>query len=298
VSRRVARLPREIRAFGAMWLGGRFPGFFAPRLGPPVFLVGCARSGTTLLAELLGIHPRIARWSEANRVWDPGWYPWRPGRTDRLPLELDPQAFVDAWWRENAGRLDEIRATFGAYRWLGGDDLLLNKSPIHAHRLSHLAQAFPGARFVHLVRDGRAVVHSHGRKLLAQGKLREWPAEARERLLARHEDLYLLLARFWTRSLETASGCARRLRLTEDGRWRELRYEDLCADGAETLAGLHAFLGVEPRPGDAGWIEIRSQNRKWRDAFEPGLLARIEEEMHPVLEAYGYEPAARHAAVR
>ena len=295
MSRQIARLPREIRARAAMALGRRFPAVFAPRLGAPVFLAGCARSGTTLLAELLGLHPRIARWSEANRVWDPGWYPWRPGLTDRAPLELDPESFVDAWWRENAGRLDEIRAVFGAYRWLGGDELFLNKSPIHAHRLTQLVEAFPGARFLHLVRDGRAVVRSHGRKLLAQDKLREWPAEARERMLAHPDELHRLLARFWARTIEAVGERERLLGLAEAGRWHELRYEDLCARPAETLAEVHEFLGLEPRPGDAGRVEIRSQNRKWREAFGPDLLAELEAEMLPVLKAYDYEPTARHA---
>jgi hypothetical protein len=57
-------------------LANLMPDFWISQLHNPIFIIGTARSGTTLLVRLLGSHPDIANWSEANVIWDPTGYPY------------------------------------------------------------------------------------------------------------------------------------------------------------------------------------------------------------------------------
>ena len=273
----------------AMLLGRRWQAAFAHRLRNPVFVVGTARSGTTLLAWLLGDRPEVAEWSEANQLWDPSWFPWTPEMAEEPPFELDPRAFTERWWRENRGRGREIRASFGAFQSLAGRPVFVNKSPFHTFRVRQVLELFPEARFVHVVRDGRAVVLSYARHLLARGKLREWPAEWRQRVERSPEPLYELLAHLWCESLCEVDGAARDLGLAADGKMLRLRYEDLAEDPDGTVSGLDSFLGLTA--GRSLRRQIASRNYKWRQAFSPETLARLESIMGPHLEADGYRPS-------
>ncbi len=270
-------------------LGRAHPRFFARQIARPVFLIGCGRSGTTLLALLLGRHPAVANWSEANQVWDPGWYPWRPSNPPRPPLELDPEAFTQLWWREAEIRQDEIRATFGAYRWCRRRPVFLNKSPFHTFRIPHLLQMFPDARFLHILRDGRAVACSYAKRLRARDKLREWPRPYEASFADSFEELVLFLARFWVRNIEEVERQLAAAGPGQEGRFLELSYEAICADPAASLERIHGFLELDREPSGATdpGMEIVSQNRKWRDSLSPAVIARLDEIVGPTLARKG-----------
>ncbi len=112
-----------------------FHEFWQKQLKNPYFLIGSGRSGTTLLAGLLGMHRDVANWSEANEILDPQWYPWRPSNQHLPPMEFGPVAFTKRWWQDAQQRQGEIRATFGAYQWLQRKSCFLNKSPFNTFRI-------------------------------------------------------------------------------------------------------------------------------------------------------------------
>ena len=284
------RRRKNLRVRSALLLARVAPAGFAAQFRSPVFLVGCARSGTTLLAGMLGTHPRIAEWSEANYLWDPGWYPWRPAFAHKRPLEVDPVAFTARWWSENRQRRQPIAAAFGAYQALHGGEVLLNKSPFHTFRIPHLLELFPDARFVHVVRDGRAVAHSYAGHLLRKGKLREWPEELREELTADPHRLVLRTAEVWRQSTAEVETRVRELDLATRGRLAETTYEELVADPAGVLAGLHRFLGVEPRPADANAWVLKNQNHKWRATLPAAVRDELEARRADDLVRRGYVP--------
>lgn len=279
---------KNLRVRTALLLGRLAPSVFARRLERPVFLIGCARSGTTLLAGMLGTHPQIAEWSEANYLWDPGWYPWRPEFRDKLPLEVDEPAFIARWWRENRHRRREIAAALGAYQTLASRPVLLNKSPNHTFRILQLLEMFPEARFIHMVRDGRAVAYSYAGHLRRKDKLREWPRDHRERFAASPEELVLHLAGVWSRSVREVEEQDRRLALADRGRLREVTYEGLVAEPRETLAALHRFLGVAERPEDPSRWRLRSQNHKWRQELSSETVETLERRLGDDLARRGY----------
>jgi hypothetical protein len=252
-------------------------------------VVGCFRSGTTLLANLLGEHQDIANWSEANYIWDPRWYPWRPSNRGQWPLEFDPVAFTARWWEQARPQQAQIRACFGAYQWLRGRRCFLNKSPFNTFRIPQLLEMFPESRFIHMIRDGRAVAHSHSSKLRRQAKLREWP-EAQQAAFQRDPDeLLVWLSSFWKTSLLEVARQDEASGLTGAARLLVVRYEDLCADKRRTIEGICRFLGVDPihfAPG-ADRVSITSRNHKWKE-LDSGVISRMVAAMEPMLSQAGY----------
>ena len=150
-------------------LARRLPGWAGRQLRNPVFLIGVARSGTTVLADLLGAHPQIANWSELNQLWDPRGYPWDASNGARPPDWVEPLEFVRRWWADTPPEYRRaVRGALGAYQFFSRKPVLLNKSPMHTFRVPQILEMIPEARFVYLVRDGRAVAYSYAGKISAK----------------------------------------------------------------------------------------------------------------------------------
>lgn len=147
-----------------------------------VFVVGGARSGTTLLFEMLSRSPRL--WSPYRELhgpyeWDIGLHPdVARGQSNALDAAAATPARVAALHAavRDAARNREL---FGfpsgrfrrASRWVGrGAGLVasrlplertfVDKNPKHCFRVPFLRAAFPGARVVFLLRHPHGNVHS------------------------------------------------------------------------------------------------------------------------------------------
>lgn len=143
----------------------------------PFFIVGSGRSGSTLLRMILATHSRLAippeTWFLRPLI---GQLPIdRPLCSDEVTkavrittshyrwpdMKMDASEFLNsanALGRPYLGQVVEVihrryMATEGKQRW--GD-----KTPGYIEILPQLAQMFPGARFIHLLRDGRDVTKS------------------------------------------------------------------------------------------------------------------------------------------
>jgi Sulfotransferase family len=118
----------------------------------PIFIIGCGRSGTTLLGRLLSFHPEVKYLFEPNHLWaaiEPA--------TDYLQIYsrgehhcLLGSSSVTASARRRFNRL--LSTPQGI--------TLVEKNPINALRIGYLNALAPNARFVHIVRDGIAVAFS------------------------------------------------------------------------------------------------------------------------------------------
>lgn len=268
--------------------------------GEPVIVLGVSRSGTTLLKEMLDRHSALAIPTESYfvpQLWDRhGERPERAafledvGRLARIrEWGVTPDAVAERLPKEPAFA-DAIGAVYRAYADLRGKPRYGDKTPSYMQRLDVLERAFPGALYVHLVRDGRDAALS----FLAM-KRRPRFNWARPRGL-------LSFAAQWRRELEAARAFGARLGA---GRYRELRYEDLVADPERELRGVCEFLGLEFEPGlleyhrdvDATSLvdhpklaEPPGAGRSdWRTQLEPGQQESFEAVAGPLLDAYGYE---------
>jgi hypothetical protein len=293
-------------------------------VNPFVFVVGCPRSGTTLLQRLLDAHPSLAVIDET--LWIPA-YAKRARRlrsaglaiTELLPdllaerrfarLGLDPGA-VEGLLRDGRGPYREfVTRVFDLYGERHGKPFVGDKSPGYIRSIRTLHDLFPEARFVHLIRDGRDVAISATRWAKAERVFRDYPTWPHEPVTT--------AALWWERNVRLGREAAEQL---PDGWYHELRYEDLVERPAERCAGLCSFLGLAPAdemlrfhegktkrmegvPSKRQWLPPTPGLRDWRREMEPADVELFEAVAGDLLETLGYErgrprPAARRRADR
>jgi hypothetical protein len=122
----------------------------------PIFVIGSPRSGTSILAKSLAEHPDLWTSDETQILWD-------LFHDDRVAANYRRGDL--SWLRRQGIEKDDVFAFLG----LGVNALLtrqsggrrwLDHTPIYTLIVDRVAALFPGAKFVHIVRDGRRVVHS------------------------------------------------------------------------------------------------------------------------------------------
>ncbi|MQA89838.1 MAG: glycosyltransferase [Gemmatimonas sp.] len=124
--------------------------------GRPVFVLGPSRSGTALLTWCLAQHPSfaaapIAAWAgklalHVQDLLESGLELPSSGRFEARRNELEV-------WAKFAGALDRLGSDASGLRWVDG-------TPENAFHAYGLLRLFPGARFIHVVRDVATVVDS------------------------------------------------------------------------------------------------------------------------------------------
>ena len=153
-----------------------------------------------------------------------------------------------------------------------------SKRPVRALHLRRLRDA--RVKVIHLVRDGRAVACSAMRNLNATPEAG---------------------ARSW---LRTNLACERARHRFGAEDWLRLRYEDLCADPAMTLAALHRFIGVAEHPladdfhdgqhviGNRMRLRHMGEivaDERWRQSLTTAERGLIEQVAGAANRRYGYE---------
>jgi len=194
--------------------------------GSPVFLVGFPRSGTTLMEQMLGSHPRVLATDEK---------PMLPHMVDALGEVLGgPAAFPDALDRLDPDQIRRLRDRYmheaGAFVGAGRlrSRLLVDKHPLNILRLAMVRRVFPGARVLMMLRDPRDACLSCFMQTFepneAMVSFQHLPSTAQ---------MYDLVMGLWISSRD-------RLGLP----CMEVRYEDLVAEPERTLRGVLGFLGL------------------------------------------------------
>jgi hypothetical protein len=220
----------------------------------PIFIIGCGRSGTTLLGELFAKHPQIFYRYEPYHLW----------------AAIQPATdFVQIYSRgEHHCLLDGNSVTptaQGRFQRLMSPSpglTLVEKSPINTLRLGYLDAMAPRARFVHIVRDGIDVTRSIRqiaavtRRMAFRPPLNEWWGVGDAKWTALQRDG--IAAGYYPDEVSQLTTDAQRgayewlLSLREVDAWRErlgprlieLRYVDLTDDPGTTLKAVTDSLGL------------------------------------------------------
>jgi hypothetical protein len=270
--------------------------------GRPVVVLGVSRSGTTLLKEMLDSHSELAIPTESYFI-PPLWH--RHGRrfyVDGFLDDLTRLARVREWGvtpEDVRRRLpprptlpDAIQAIYRSYADSQGKSRFGDKTPSYMQNLSLLERVFPGAQYVHLVRDGRDAA-------LSFMEMRRRPRFnlARPRGIA-------TFASHWRLEVEGAAEFGRRV-----GRFRylELRYEDLVLEPEVELRRICDFLELDFEPGmleyheevDATALEDHPLlakppipgTRRWKEELDPATTELFEAIAGPALAGLGYDRA-------
>jgi len=242
-----------------------------------VFVVGSPRSGTTFLAGAIGSLPGFVDLGEVAPV---------KAAVPELAARPPQQAAV---------RLRRILA-LSRRAGLVGSVRAVEQTPEMAFLVRAVPLAFPDARVVHIVRDGRDVVCS----LLEKPWLRQDQQRADDAGVA-----YGAYARFWveperTAEFETASDARRAawvwrsyLTAARQGETLEFRYEDMVADPARVGSELASHLESPAEPLVAA---LRNAHAGSIGRYERELtaeqLADVEDEAGPLLRDLGYVSSA------
>lgn len=272
----------------------------------PIFVVGCPRSGTTLLQLMLHAHRRIAIPPETRFLLTAYWQRHdfgdltEPGNRRRLAhwiVDRRETRFADLGLdrAETIRRISDAPGTLGsalatifqAYAHRFGKPRWGDKRPAYLQNLDVILRLFPDAQIINVIRDGRACVAS----------LKEMPWHK--------QDVYATVAA-WARAVDDADRAAHRLDATQ---WHQLRYEDLVADPQAELAAICRFLGEEydpamTRPSALAetavprfktWHQrthgpVTTQRvQSWQHRLTPDEIALCETALKGRLRACGYE---------
>jgi hypothetical protein len=264
----------------------------------PVFIIGCPRSGTSLVYTLLGRHEAFRSLEgEGHLLWNAYQHPRRTGWSSDRATGADV-------------RPGEARYLYTLIREIAGDHRFLDKTPKNVLKVPYLRALFADATFLLLKRDGRDVVNS----LIEGWEVRQTPSYR----LPRRLELADYKGRYWcfvlppgwrdlaqtsiadvaahqyASSYETALAD---LGDVEPERIVELAFEDLLARPVVEAARLLESLGLPPSDavvemaGRLSSTSIQSNSpprpEKWRDRAE--VIARVLPRIAPIMERLGYE---------
>ena len=168
-------------------------------------------------------------------------------------------------------------------------------------RSGFVRRIFPEARFVHVVRDGRAVANSFLQMPWWQGYRGpdEWTwgplPEAYAREWEESGRSFAILAGLEWKVLMDAFDAAREL--VPPHQWLEVRYEDFVAEPREQMRAMLDHLGLDWTPAfEDGFRRYRFDAGR-RDAYRRDLgihdVAMLDASLAPVLERHGYLKASQ-----
>ncbi len=280
---------------------------------PPIFVVGAPRSGTTMLAAMLGAHSRLAAGPEthfyakisddarASAVSDRD---WPEAAVDSLAkLRLAEQPVIELMGRDRAGihrylsarepsqaaMLESLVEPFSRER---GKARWVEKTPNHILHVEAIRQTFPDAVIIRILRDPRDVGLS----------TRALPTFSNSAIA----NMYLY--RQWHMSALNF--------FRDDPSTHTLRFEDLVADPTGELQRLCAAIGEDFEASmldfatSAGDVASKAEHWKasisgkldpsrqyaWRRKMAPGTQKVGNLVCAELLDQFGYDAPA--AAVR
>ncbi len=270
---------------------------------PPVFIIGAQRSGTTLLRLMLNAHSQLAI-PEEGTFWMPilrdcrrsGGKAIDPATLARYLAYIRKNAQFRLWDLPEAPVAGELLRTgrvtpdqlmsayYAAYSRQQGKARWGDKSPTFFRMVPVLAGLFPGARFIHLVRDGRDNYLSWQKMGIQRRTVGVGAFEWRHKVGRARADL---------------------ARWAPD-RTIEVRYEDLVTAPNDVLTRISRFIDL---PFEAGMVEFwRRSDRyigrhhsetifspvtadrvgRWQRNLTPAQVARFEAVAGRCLRESGY----------
>jgi hypothetical protein len=283
-------------------------------VNPFVFVVGCPRSGTTLLHRLLDAHPEIALVHET--LWITKFWERRIGvSADGFATpELVPHLLAHRRFERMGIPADEVRrlvegngrvsyaslvsALFDRFGAARGKLLAGDKTPGYVRAIPILHELWPKARFIHLIRDGRDVCLSAIDWTKADKIFREyggWP-----------DAPITTAALWWERCVRLGREAGRDL---PSPLYREVRYEAVVADPESASRELCAFLGLDyddsmlhfhegktrQAPGvttKRRWLPPTEGLRDWRAQMPRSAVREFEAAAGDLIDELGYERGA------
>lgn len=163
---------------------------------PPIFIVGCGRSGTTLLLSVISSDEKFYCMNYETEVFKLGFLS-EPGPAGILWRKVD----TCSTWKARTARMKLLAAAVKQSAATSKQRCIVEKTPIHIRTISCIRKAYSGSvRFVHIVRDGRDVVtslhpsnpgqfHIHPERWVYDVGITESCRNEKDTVVIRYEDL-------------------------------------------------------------------------------------------------------------
>lgn len=294
---------------------------------PPVFLVGAGRSGTTLLYKLLAAHRAVGylgnyqkrlphwRWTPLlhrlpacvpalkRRFWfdDEGGAYFNQRRRWLLNLVPSPSEAEPLYaaagmlltpapeWRPDEATARRLRQAFERVRRLSGTRLVLSKRTANNRRLPALQAVFPQARYIHLLRDGRAVAYSLLKVHWWDDHVLYWNGRTPRQLVDGGADPVELAARNWT---EEMASIEQGLRDIPPAQVLQVHYESLLAQPRRELQRMLDFMGLGGEEDPAFWrtvesLRLRPRPEAWQTRWSEAERQRVAAIQAAMLRRWG-----------
>lgn len=278
----------------------------AKRNKAPVFVVGCPRSGTTILYHMLLSAGDFAVYRGESNVFN-----LLVPRFRGMRSAGDRRELLEMWLRSKLFRVsgldaNEISAKITAECHGGGDFLRIvmqevarkqgvgrwaDSTPEHLLYMEEIKRQIPDALFIHIIRDGRDVALSY----IKQGWSHPLPWDRDEHLG--------IAGLYWEWALRKGREQGRRL----GADYQEVRFEELIANPQETLSRLGRFIAHDldyDRIQRAGIGSVSQPNSsfagesggkfnpvaRWKTKMSPEQTASFEALVGDFLQELGYAP--------
>jgi Sulfotransferase family len=291
----------------------RLPGASATKKRAPVFVLGCVRSGTTLLYHMLLSAGGFAVYrteSNAVNLLEP--------RFGDLSVRRNKEELMEAWLNSKLFRVsgleaESIREKIIAECKNGGDFLRIvmgevarsqnvtrwaDCTPEHLLYLNRIKETIPNALIVHIIRDGRDVALSTAKLGYVQ---RKWWDRTPSTMAS---------ALYWDWMVR--KGRADGTKLGDD--YIEVRFEELVTKPRITLAKLSSFIDHDldyDRILKVGIGSLREPNTsfkggptnnfnpigRWKEGYTAEDLAMLEALVGDTLTEFGYPLATTDRAL-
>lgn len=291
----------------------------------PIFVVGCGRSGTTLLFDILSSHPSLARTTGYPDGEDhEGWI--RHGKCVMAGIGnihhssygngINGHEYCLHMTREDV--TDDVVRAMHDYYWadvLEQDKTkrVINKCPHNSNKLDYMLGIFPDAKIIHIVRDCQPMVASwlammdeHPSLVVYWPKEEELPClwlmpkpedQVALARLARHEQFFpgggsRLWIDYWCK---TNMGIEHQMqeRLSQ---LLVIRYEDLVAKPKQVLDRIIDFSELPAFAFATGHLQ-QNTAQKHTHRMTPELAEAIAQQSRPVRERFGYESGRASTAL-
>ena len=228
----------------------------------PVFVLGCGRSGTTILSSILSHIPGAVFLNEPRVLWINAlesfdvWSTQSDRRQGTLRLDAKDVSEISASFLHNA-HLNILNATSQRE---ASNEFILEKFPEHAFKIPALLRIFPDAKFIHIIRNPHDVASSigsfeehtwfgaTGRKWSEICKIAIEKCNISRDVLVSDvkDDLVLRGLLEWTVAMHTIENDVASIwpsdKCTQSKHFLELKYEDLVSDPVRIVRLVSRFI--------------------------------------------------------
>jgi Sulfotransferase family len=252
--------------------------YFLGRSGQdPIFIVGSGRCGSSLLVDILKSNDNI---KISQREWYgiflkklKDGYVRKVFLTDIIDFKVITKESLESWTSLDRFFIKVMLKYFASY----SDKKYILKSPAISLMLPYLEELFPKAKYIHLYRNGYAVVLSLYKK--------EYFREKRYRDEFTPLEFKELAAQYWTDSLE---GIQSFFKTIDIKRYLELSYECFCEEPVYYGEQLASFIGTAANYS-FDFSTVKSTNYKIEELNQQELT-NINLILNEQLALHNYEP--------